>query len=268
MTTEIARIVSEAYRWQRRLGNTLITAPHCHIIADPSRPQVWDCNHADAVTAEADAAIDAVLAAMNLHLHHTPWRVVHTDGFTSDAFLARLVLEDFEERPVTIQMVLRGELTARGPEIALRSVTSDADWAALHDLVRADHVEGRRTAALDLSPDFTGNVVTAFRAKSSDYHFHLAIKNDMPMAYGACAAAPNGAGIIEDLFTLPSARRQGIATAMIAAFTDRLRTAGCHTIFLGALATEPPKRLYHSLGFQPVGLARSWVRDVRKTAQT
>ena len=268
MTTEIARIVSEAYRWQRRLGNTVIAAPHCHIVADPSRPNVWDCNHADAVTAETDTAIDAVLAAMDLHLHHTPWRVIHTDAFTPDAFLAHLALEDFQERPVTIQMVLRGELAARGPEIELRSVTSDADWSALHDLVRADHVEGRRTAGLDLSPEFTGQVVMAFRAKSSAYHFHLAIKDGQPAAYGAFAAAPNGAGIIEDLFTQPSARRQGIATAMIAAFTDRLRQAGCRTIFLGALATEPPKRLYRGLGFHPVGLARSWVKDVRAAVHT
>jgi GNAT superfamily N-acetyltransferase len=263
MTTEIARIVSEAYRWQRRLGNTVIAAPHCHIVADPAHPDIWDCNHADLVTAETDAAIDAVLAAMDLHLHHTPWRVVHTDGFAPDAFLARLALEDFAERPVTIQMVLRGELTARGPEGELRSVTSDADWTALQELIRADHIEGRRTAALDLSPEFTGKVVTAFRAKGSAYHFHLAIKDGQPAAYGAFAKAPNGAGIIEDLFTLPSARRQGIATAMIAAFCDRLRAAGSHTIFLGALATEPPKRLYRRLGFHPVGLARSWVKDVR-----
>jgi GNAT superfamily N-acetyltransferase len=267
MTSPIARIVSEAYRWQRRLGNRVIAAPHCHIVADPARPQVWDCNHADAVTAETDAAIDAVFAAMDLHLRHTPWRVIHTDGFTSDAFLARLALEEFEERPLTIQMVLRGELTARGPEIELRSVTLDADWAALHDLVRADHIEGRRTAGLDLSPDFTRKMVAAFRAKSAAYHFHLVIMNGLPAAYGAFAVAPNGAGIVEDLFTLPWARRQGIATAIIAAFTDRLRAAGCHTIFLGALATEPPKRFYHRLGFHPVGLARSWVKDVRTTAQ-
>jgi GNAT superfamily N-acetyltransferase len=263
MTTGVARIVAEAYRWQRRLGNTLIEAPHCHIIADPTRPEVWDCNHADEVTAETDAEIDAVFAAMDLHLSHTPWRVIHTDGFTSDAFLARLALEEFQERPATIQMVLRGELIARGPEVELRPVTSDGDWTAMQRLVRADHVEGGRTPGLNLSPEFSRKVVTAYQAKSSDYHFHLAIKDDMPMAYGAFAAAPNGAGIIEDLFTLPSARRQGIATAIIAAFTDRLREAGCHTIFLGPLATEPPKRIYHRLGFHPVGLARSWVRDVR-----
>jgi GNAT superfamily N-acetyltransferase len=257
MTTEIARIVGEAYRWQRRLGNTVLSAPHCHIVADPARPEVWDCNHADEVTAGTDAAIDAVLAAMDLHLHHTPWRVVHTDGFTPDTFLARLALEDFAERPVTIQMVLRGELNARGPEVELRPVTSDANWDALRTLARADHVEGRRSANLDLLPEFTQRLVTAYRAKSGAYHFHLAIKDGLPIAYGAFAAAPNGAGMIEDLFTLPSVRRQGIATAMIAAFTDRLRAAGCHTIFLGALSTEPPKRLYRKLGFDPVGLSRS-----------
>jgi GNAT superfamily N-acetyltransferase len=265
MATEIARIVAEAYRWQRRLGNTVISAPHCHIVADPARPDVWDCNHADAVTAETDAAIDAVVAAMDRHLHHTPWRVIHTDGFTPDAFLARLALDGFDERPVTIQMVLRGELATRGPDIDLRAVTSEADWEALLKLVRADHVEGRRTAGLDLSPAFSQRVVAAYRAKSSAYHFHLAIRDGTPVAYGAFAAAPNGAGIIEDLFTLQPARRRGIATAMISAFTDRLRGSGCHTVFLGALATEPPKRLYNRLGFHPVALARSWVRDLRKS---
>jgi GNAT superfamily N-acetyltransferase len=267
MTTEIARIVGEAYRWQRRLGNNVISAQHCHILADPARPDIWDCNHADAITADTDAAIEAVFAAMNLHLHHTRWRVIHTDGFTSDAFLARIALEEFEERPVTIQMVLRGELAARGPDVELRPVTSEADWAALLELARAGHVEGRRSPGLDLSPEFSRGMVAAYQAKSSSYHFHLAIKDGVPAAYGAFAAAPNGAGIIEDLFTLPSARRQGIATAIIAASTDRLRQAGCHTIFLGALATESPKRLYRRLGFHPVGLARSWVKDVREVRE-
>jgi GNAT superfamily N-acetyltransferase len=68
--------------------------------------------------------------------------------------------------------------------------------------------------------------------------------------------------MIEDLFTLQASRRRGIATAMIAAFTDRLRAGRCHTIFLGALATERPKHLYARLGFHPVTLARAWVRKL------
>lgn len=263
MPTDIARIVAEAYRWQRRLGNTVISAPHCHIVADATRPDVWDCNHADEVTAASEADIDAVFAAMNLHLAHAPWRVVHTDGFAPEAFLARLALEGFAERPLTIQMVLRGELGDRGPPIDLRPVASDPDWDALLELVRADHVEGRRTPDLTLSAEHSRNVVAAYRAKGSAYHFHLAYLDGRPVGYGACAAAPNGAGMIEDLFTLPSARRRGIATAMISAFTDRLRASDCHTIFLGALASEPPKHLYNRLGFQPIALARTWVKDTR-----
>src|SRR6202035_4887670 len=135
MATDLARSIAEAYRWQRRLGNTLIAAPHCHIVADPAHPQVWDSNHADEVTARTDAEIDAVFAAMDRHLGHTPWRVIHTDGFTPDVFLARLALDDFEERPVTIQMALQGGLRERGAPIDLRPVADDADWDALLQLV-------------------------------------------------------------------------------------------------------------------------------------
>lgn len=263
MTTRLARTIADAYRWQRRLGNVVIVAPHCHIVADRARPQVWDANHADEVTAETDAEIAALFAAMSEHLGHTPWRVVHTDCFTPEAFLARLALDDFREQFVTIQMALEGDLIRRDAAIDLRPVLGDTDWQALLRLVLADHAEGRRTNDLDLSPEFSASVVGGYRAKGAAYRFHLAIRDGVPVAYGAYAAAPNGAGMIDDLFTLPSARRLGIATAMIAAFTARLREAGCHTIFLGALASERPKHLYARLGFHPVTLVRSWVRKLR-----
>jgi hypothetical protein len=57
MTTDLARTIAEAYRWQRRLGNTQITATHCHIVADPAHPEIWDSNHADDVTAQTEAEI-------------------------------------------------------------------------------------------------------------------------------------------------------------------------------------------------------------------
>lgn len=260
MTVDLALTIAEAYRWQRRLGAAQIATPHCHIVADPAHPLVWDANHADEVTARTDAEIDAVFAAMDEHLAHAPDRVVHTDGFTPDAFLARLALEDFVERPVTIQMVLRGELTDRGAPIDLRPVRDDADWDALLKLVLADHAEGRRTSGVDVTPEVSAGLVAGYRAKSGAYHFHLAIRDGAPVAYGAFALAPNGAGMIEDLFTLQTARRRGVATGMIAVFADRLRAEGAHTVFLGALADEQPKHLYARLGFRPVSLARSWVR--------
>ena len=53
--------------------------------------------------------------------------------------------------------------------------------------------------------------------------------------------------MIEDLFTLPSARRQGVITSVIAAFAD-LRANGCHTVSFSA-------RL---LTIDPNGSTRAW----------
>lgn len=261
---EAARMIAEAYRWQRRLGHSTFETPFCHIVANPAFPDVWDANHAHAVTAQSDAEIDSVFAAMERHLAHTRWRVAHTDGFTPDAFLARLALEDYQERPVTIQMALAGDLTERGAKIDLRPVLHDADWAELHRLVALDYAEGRKSGDLEVSQAFVTSAVAAYRAKGEAYTYNLVLLEGEVVAYGALAMAPNGVGMIEDLFTLPSARRKGVATGMIAAFADRLRDSGSHTIFLGALASEAPKRLYARLGFQPVGLARAWVKDAPK----
>jgi GNAT superfamily N-acetyltransferase len=150
--------------------------------------------------------MDEVFQAMDQHFAHTRWRVVHTDTFTPDACLARLALEGYLERPVTIQMALHGELTDRGTAIDLYPVTTDADWESLLQLVIADHAEGLRTGGLDISPD--------------------------------------------------------VSAAMIAAFSDQLRAAGCCIVFLGALAGERAQNLYARLGFSPVTVSRSWVQDV------
>ena len=162
---------------------------------------------------------------------NTSWRVIHTDCLTPDAFLARLAFDDFEKRPVTIQMALKGDLTRRGASIELRPVATGSERDALLKLVLADHVEGRRPRYARSHRQHGRRI---YRPKSEARHFHLAIEDGVPVADGAHAAAPNRVGMIEDLFTLQSARRRGGATVMITASTDRLRASGCQTIFLAA----------------------------------
>ena len=262
MSEALGRRIAAAYRWHRRLGATVFETPHCGIVADTSKPQVWDCNHADDVTARDAAECDAVFAAMDRHLCHTSWRVVHTDGFTPDAFLARLAHADFHERPATIQMALQGDVAHRGAALDLRAVESAADWAALQALVIANHREGKTTGGLEIEQATSAAMVAGYRAKAPQCRFHLAFADGRPVAYGAVAAAPGGLGMIEDLFTLTPYRRSGVASAMIAAFVDDVRRRGCDVVFLGALADEAAKRLYRRLGFVPAALARAWVKDL------
>src|SRR3546814_17737651 len=70
---------------------------------------------------------------------------------------------------------------------------------------------------------------TLFRS-DGPYRFLLASIGGIPVAYGACAAAPSGAGMIEDLFTLPAYRQRGIASALIAHFSGQLVAQGCDFI--------------------------------------
>ncbi len=254
-----ARRIIEAYRWQRGLGNRVTELRHGRIVSNAAHPDIWDANHADAVTAANPDDIEAFLAEMERHFAHGPWRVVQSDPYTPPSFVARLALDGYVEQPATIQMVLEGRLSV-APRGDIAPIADEADWTALADLVRRDHEEGARTGGTRLSPAQTDAVLAGYRAKSGSYHFHLVRLDGRVVGYGALAAAPSGAGMIEDLYTLPAYRRTGIASALIAHLSALLDAQGCSCVFLGALMGEPARHLYAKLGFRPVLLTRCWVR--------
>lgn len=254
-----ARKIVEAYHWQRELGNDVIQTPHGRIVKNTALPEVWDANHASALTAGDPDDIDDFLMSVEHHLAHSPWRVVHTDPFTPEPFVARLALDGFVEQPATIQMVLDRKIPPRYAG-EIDPIDTKSDWEALAALVRRDHEEGGRTGGKILPSDVTEAIVAGYRAKDGPYRFHLMRIDGEPVAYGALAVAPSGAGMIEDLFTLPAFRQRGIATAMIAQFASVLEGQGCTSIFLGALVGEQARHLYARLGFQPLLLTRCWVR--------
>jgi ribosomal protein S18 acetylase RimI-like enzyme len=264
---DLTRRIAETYRWHRRLGARVIETSCCCIVADPVHPGVWESNHVESVIAETDHEIDAVFAAMEVELAHTNWRVAHTDGFTPDAFLARLAFADYQQRFVAIQMALGGPVRVAPTPLDLRPVESDDDWRRLAALVRLNHVEGHATGGLLLPPEFTADMVAVYRAKAPRCRFYLVHSGDEAIAYGASMAAPNGIGMIEDVFTRAEHRRRGVASAMLAAFAADLTARGCDCVFLGALADEQAKRLYAQLGFRPVGLVSTWVKDTLKSAR-
>ncbi len=97
------------------------------------------------------------------------------------------------------------------------------------------------------------------------FQFFPACEVGVDCAYGAVVFCANGMGIVEDLFTLPSFRKRGIATAIIARATAFARDQGAEQILIGALASEPPKRLYAALGFSPVCVIREYIKHVSST---
>ncbi|MEG3180838.1 GNAT family N-acetyltransferase [Sphingomonas sp. LT1P40] len=261
MGAELADRIAEAYRWHHALGNSTIDAGFCRIVANPAIPRIWDANHADGVIIDTAAGFTDLLAVMDRELAHCPDRMVHTDHRSPPALLAMLALADFREQLTIIQMALTGPVRGDHRALHLHPVVTDANWTMLADLVATDYAEGARSGGVSHGRDISDALVAGYRAKGAAYRFHLVIEDDEPVAYGASVVCPDGIGMIEDLYTHPEHRRRGIASALIAEYSTRLVAVGCDTIFLGAITSEPAKHLYHRLGFQPVALARAWLRE-------
>jgi len=104
------------YRAYLALGHEVAEGPHGRVVREPSAPRIYDANHLQAVNAETEAAIDAVLAFAEKELGAMPHRHVLVEPATPPAVAARLAL------------------------LGYRPVESGADWAALRG---AEATKGR-----------------------------------------------------------------------------------------------------------------------------
>ena len=260
MDADLLARAAAACAWYSALGHTVVRTPFCAVVVDQDHPTVWSSNHVAEITAVTPVQIDAVLAEMTLRLAHCAHHVVATDCFTPPTFVARLLLDGYDALTPVVQMVLQGDLAPTRPSPArICPVLSDEDWRTLHVLVEADHLEGARTAGA-LDADVTRGIVDGYRRKAGPCQFFLASVDGQPRAYGSAVVCPEGIGMVEDLFTLPEHRRQGLCSALIAHCVEYARAAGCGPMLIGARATDAPKRLYARLGFTPLFVARDFVK--------
>ncbi|WP_316214628.1 GNAT family N-acetyltransferase [Bradyrhizobium sp. SZCCHNR2035] len=257
---ELMRSVADAYVWHRALGNTRVQGPHCDFIKDPENPDVWSSNHISQITAATDPQINALMDEMDAQFGYCAHRLAVVDCFTPQRFVANLAMQDYRELAPTLQMILVGSLApTNSPVLDIREPRQDQDWQSVYNLVALDHAEGARSNRTALPESVTRGIVAGLRKKSQSCRFFVAYLNGRPSAYGAAVSCPNGLGMVEDLFTLPSCRGRGIASALIHHCIETLRQDQDRIIFLGAHVTERPKRLYGKLGFTPLMLTREFL---------
>ena len=252
--------LAEAHDWCEALGHAARRTRHGRLVTDPEHPTVWSANHMSGVRASSPDEIDEALAELEAAFAGSPYRVVDTDPLTPSAFVARLALDDFEEQPAVILMTLEGPLAMvqPGSPLEIRPVASEADWEHFRRLHRMDSAR----AGDQLSEEVVEGLFCGLRQKSGVGRFILGRLDGRACAFAAAITAPAGFGMVDEGFTLPEHRRQGIASAMVARCVTHLRAEGAETAFLTALVSEQPKRLYAKLGFAPVMLARRWVKTV------
>ena len=78
------------------------------------------------------------------------------------------------------------------------------------------------------------------------------------MAHGLATVCDNG--LVEDLFTLAASRARGIASSIMERCVAHCGGLVAKDFLIGSHVTEPPKKFYPRLEFQPVCLTREYVR--------
>ncbi len=253
------QIACETYEYHGQLGLERIDGPGFTAVRDRDNPQVWDSNHIFNVSTENFSRLSLFADDVFAHCDH---RTIRITPNSPPALVAYLVLSDYIERDATLQLVLSGPIQNRLPTKAeIHPVMSDEDWRNLFALVRANHSDAARQGA-PLAEEVTLGMIESYRRKAPVCQFFLAYRDGAPCAYGSSLAAPSGMGMVEDLFTLPEMRRQGLASAMIAHCVGHARSLGSEDILIGAHAEESPKYLYHKLGFEPVCITRTYGKNV------
>ena len=264
-------MVCETYAWYQSVGNKTEQTPLARYVHNVQHADIWVANHLSRVRAASQSEIAAVLKRADEVFAHCAHRMAIVDSLTPDPFIASLVLAGFSELTPTLQMVLDGALEpAHAPkssalgasrDIALQPVVTDADWHTLYPLVRANHLEGNSSHHLNLEEEITRRMLAGYRAKAAVCQFFLARLEGVPCAYGSAILGPHGMGVVEDLFTLQTHRRRGLATAVIAHAVAYARSRGMGPMLIGPHVTEKPKALYAALGFVPQCVTRQYLRE-------
>lgn len=248
------------------LGNEVSDLGLARVVRNPRTPDVWDSNCVTRVRADG-ADIEVLLTEMDRRYADLSHRSVKVDPFTPTAMEARLLLEGYLFDTM-IHLVLPEDSDVRpragAAEVTVREVHGDADWRSLARLARADHEEAAlNEGRVAWSPEVTAQMVARKRLRSSELPYFLASRSGVDVAY-SCAWSgtdEDRVGMVEDLFTDPTFRHRGIATTLISHSVARSRRHGAGPVMIGAAADDTPRVMYAALGFRPLFVTRSYVRQ-------
>jgi len=244
------------------LGNDRRPVEAATLVASPECPNVYDANCATRVVAETPADIDHLLADVDVNYSALGHRCFKIDPLTPPPFVARLVVEGYQPA-VELQSVLETSVDIGEPPVAIRPVADTADWLSLAKLLRMDHLESARKRSVECWPQaITDQMVEQRKRKAPAVQFFLTQVEGNDCAFFSSWPGVHGIGKVEDLFTVPSLRHRGIATALMVRAVADTRRRGGEAVLIGADVNDTPKLMYYRMGFRPLLLYSSYTRTL------
>lgn len=231
------------------------------VVRTHALPLVHSLNRLE-VRAAADPA--QVVALADAHLGDLPYRHIEIgDEQTASAFEQALVApgsgwkvdrEVFMVLGEPSPQPARTERTGARGDVVVRLRTEETDELMRRWLVE----EGVGTAPGELDQLSEYN-----RREGALWHEEVLGVREAGRAVALTKSRMHdGVGWVEDVYTVPEARRNGYARLLVATAVGLARAAGHELTFIIADDNDWPKHLYASLGFETVGCTWTFHRDL------
>ncbi len=245
--------LAKALEFERQ--TTAMVAGECRrieqgwVIRTPSLPMVWSANEVRVV--EPIRFSDA-LALVERHLAGLPYRQLVVEHEASARRLEREFRADGwkVERNVTMALARPPDLEADTSDVrdveAGAALMLMARWAAEDPDLQLS-AEGLRQVV-----EHSRRAWIARRARSLGV-----VGDDGGLAAMTTLFSDGTIGQVEDVYTVPEARRRGFARALVTRAVSLALQEGNELTFIVADDNDWPKKLYSKVGFEPIGY--SWL---------
>jgi GNAT superfamily N-acetyltransferase len=245
------------------LGNAARSMAGGVLVTNTAHTHVHDANVLVHPVAPSASAADEVIVAIDRLLPPPARPHVHMGADTPGPLEARFAADGWH-LTMTLELVLHHGLRGDVPAIDVRPAASDADWAAVRRLYRADHVEeALRDERLPYPEVVTRAIADVKQAKSPAVRVWVARDEGADCGLFTSWDGLDGIGLVEDLFVLPEHRGRGVARALVNRAVADARERGAGPVLIGALIDDTPKDLYRRMGFVPLMVRRCWTRPPR-----
>jgi GNAT superfamily N-acetyltransferase len=259
--TELAAKALDVNAANLAIGHERFEADLAVFVRNRAFSRIYDANHVSHVTAANAQEIDRLFARVDAEYEGIAHRRYDVDFRTPPEFVARLVLDGYE-RTDALVLVLERDLAGETREHEIRAVETEADWVAyadLHAIDWSEHMERQKRAE---DPSVPEQMRATHMTKQPPVQYWLAYVGGFPRAYFNSWAGIDGFGQVEDLFTHPDFRHQGLATALIQHCVSDCRRKGAGPIVIVADPTDTPKQMYVALGFRPVAVYSHYLKRI------
>jgi len=251
----LADDVFDAAAAQGMVSGRCSRKPYGLVIHNPDYPDLFFMNGIDRLVAP-NWGVSELEAALRDALPHVQYlRAISRDPQTIALLGPRLAAAAFN-REIRVAMVqVREPDPVSSPKLAIAAVDTPERWKDFETSIRAD------TAEHGWSEAMTAQMIALYRWRSTNAPQNLFVAYHGGRVAGHVGLYQHGASAyFHALYTIPSARRRGIGSAVTVAMSTEARSLGCERLILQCVKDSNLPLFYERLGFRTVGEQCIWTR--------